>query len=96
LPGFVLQRYLLVWLIFSSSISYIWPAQWSHEVDFFDPFKAPTTVMISWLIGITMFVTGMMLPRDEIRQVIRGWPVVVGGTVVQFATMPKCKMQNAK
>mgnify|MGYP002527554365 CR=1 FL=1 len=35
-----------------------------------------------------MFAIGMMLPRDEVRQVSRRWPVVLGGTVIQFATMP--------
>jgi BASS family bile acid:Na+ symporter len=84
----MLQRYLLAWLILSSSISYIWPALWSPELNFPDPFKATTTGMISWMIGITMFAIGMMLPRDEVRQVIRRWPVVLGGTLVQFATMP--------
>ena len=84
----MLARYLLAWLILSSTISYVWPDLWTHEPDLFDPFKATTTGMISCLIGITMFAIGMMLPRDEVRQVIRRWPFVLGGTVVQYATMP--------
>ncbi len=84
----MLQRYLLVWLLLSSILAYVWPAVLQITGGAFDPFMATTGGVISWLIGITMFAIGMMLPRDEVRQVIRRWPSVLGGTAVQFVTMP--------
>ncbi len=35
-----------------------------------------------------MFCVGMMLPRDEVRQVFRRWPTVFGGTAIQYSVMP--------
>ncbi len=84
----MLQRYLLAWLILSSTISYVWPLLRGWFAGIPDPFVATNAGMISWLIGITMFAIGMMLPRDEVRQAIQRWPAVLGGTVVQFGTMP--------
>lgn len=84
----MLERYLLAWLVLSSTISYFWPVLWGHEPGGFDPFVATTSAMFSWLIAITMLAIGMMLPRHEVGQVIRHWPVVLGGTVVQFTAMP--------
>jgi BASS family bile acid:Na+ symporter len=40
------------------------------------------------LIAVTMFAIGYMLPRNEVRQVARRWPAVLGGTAVQYTTMP--------
>ncbi|MCP3884775.1 MAG: hypothetical protein GY700_04745, partial [Propionibacteriaceae bacterium] len=37
---------------------------------------------------MTMLAIGSLLPRDEVRQVIRRWPTVLGGTAVQYASMP--------
>jgi BASS family bile acid:Na+ symporter len=44
--------------------------------------------LLSCLFAATMLVIGSMLPRDEVRQVARDWPRVLGGTLVQYATMP--------
>jgi BASS family bile acid:Na+ symporter len=40
------------------------------------------------MIAVTMFAVGYMLPRDEVRQVFRRWPTVLGGTAVQYTSMP--------
>lgn len=80
----MLERYLLAWLVVSSAISYSWPVLSRQIPSDFDPFVATTPAMISWLIGITMFAIGMMMPRDELRQVLRHWPTVLGGTLVQL------------
>ncbi len=40
------------------------------------------------MISVTMFAIGCLLPRDEIAQVLRRWPTVLGGTAVQYAAMP--------
>lgn len=84
----MLDRYLLVWLILSSTIAYFWPLLWRHGPDVGDPFVATTSGMFSWLIAITMLAIGMMLPRHEVREVIDRWPAVLGGTAVQFTAMP--------
>ncbi|MGD9128460.1 MAG: bile acid:sodium symporter family protein, partial [Planctomycetia bacterium] len=43
---------------------------------------------LNWIIAVTMFAIGSLLPRDEIRQVARRWPTVLGGTAIQYTTMP--------
>jgi BASS family bile acid:Na+ symporter len=35
-----------------------------------------------------MFAIGWMLPHDEVRQLGRRWPTVLGGTAIQYGTMP--------
>ena len=80
----MLQRYLIIWLVLSSLVAFMWPAWFSGA---WDPFLW-SEFLLSPLIAITMFCIGWMLPRDEVRQVFRRWPVVFGGTVVQYLTMP--------
>jgi BASS family bile acid:Na+ symporter len=43
---------------------------------------------LDYLIAITMFAIGSLLPRDEIRQVFRRWPTVLSGTAIQYTSMP--------
>jgi BASS family bile acid:Na+ symporter len=79
----VLERLLLLWLVLLCAIAYVWP-QWTG-LD--DPFLASK----SWLgplIAVTMLAIGSLLPRDEVRQVLGRWPTVLGGTVVQYGSMP--------
>lgn len=90
----MLQRYLLIWLTLLSLIAYAWPT-WisptqSGNVDAvapFDPF-AITQPALKYLFAATMFAIGCLLPRDEIREVVRRWPTVLGGTAIQYTTMP--------
>ncbi|WP_166830853.1 bile acid:sodium symporter family protein [Thalassoroseus pseudoceratinae] len=77
------QRFLLGWLILLSLLAYSWPS-WNPELD---PF-AISKPYLGWIITVTMFLIGGLLPRDEIRQVLKSWPTVLGGTLVQYATMP--------
>ena len=35
-----------------------------------------------------MFFVGWLLPRDEVRHVAANWPKVLGGTCVQYVSMP--------
>ena len=78
----MLERYLIVWLSLSSLAAYLWPPDIG-----FDPFRA-TSPYLSYLIAVTMLAIGWMLPREEVREVIRYWPTVLGGTFVQYASMP--------
>ena len=77
----MLERLLLLWLTVLSGIALWWPSGWP------DPFVATA----SWLAGVivlTMFAIGLMLPRDEVHQVIKRWPLVLGGTAIQYTAMP--------
>lgn len=40
------------------------------------------------LIVATMFCVGSLLPADEVKQLARKWPSVLGGTCVQYISMP--------
>ena len=83
----MLERFLILWLVLSSGIAYIWPLLFGDEA--FDPFsKDVSNYYLSWLIILTMFAIGWMLPRDEVQQVFRRWPTIVFGTGVQYITMP--------
>jgi len=78
----MLERYLVVWLSLSSLLAYLWPTSVG-----FDPFLA-TKDFLPYLIGLTMLAIGWMLPREEVYEVARHWPTVLGGTVVQYVSMP--------
>lgn len=80
----MLQRLLVVWLSLLSLLAYFWADLFGLR---FDPFLA-TRPYLGTLIGITMFTIGGLLPRDEVRQVMRRWPTVVGGTAIQYTSMP--------
>jgi BASS family bile acid:Na+ symporter len=88
----MIQRYLLVWLCLSSGLAYFWPqlvAQHSGRLPPWlnDPWSAGEPFL--WhMIAVTMFAIGYMLPRDEVRQVARRWPTVLGGTAAQYTAMP--------
>ncbi len=79
----MLQRYLLLWLTLLCFVALKWP-EW---VDGFDPFAA-TKGYLPWMISVAMFAIGCLLPRDEIAQVLKRWPTVIGGTAVQYISMP--------
>ena len=76
---------LLVWLLIVSGISFFWPSV--VGADFFDPFIA-SKPYIPWMIALTMFSVGAMLPREEVRQVRERWPHVLFGTLIQYTAMP--------
>jgi len=80
----MLQRYLIVWLVLSSLAAFFWPQLFPDAPDVFK-WSAP---LLEWLITVTMFAIGWMLPHDEVRQLTRRWPTVLGGTAIQYATMP--------
>ena len=79
----MLQRFLLLWLTLLCLLALAWPELgWG-----FDPFSL-TKPYLGQMITATMFAIGCLLPRDEIRQVLARWPTVIGGTAVQYGTMP--------
>lgn len=88
LNGFrtVLERLLLLWLTLLCWVAYAW-ADWFPGEGSFNPFVLSRS-WLGYLIAVTMFAIGSLLPRDEIRQVFRRWPTVLGGTALQYSTMP--------
>jgi len=79
-----LERFLLVWLVLLGLAAYFWP-RWFAGVP--DPFLS-TAGHLKYLFAVTMFAIGSILPRDEIEQVVRRWPTVLGGTAIQYLSMP--------
>ena len=79
----LIQRFLLIWLSLLSLSAYYWP---SFGIEF-DPFEH-TAKSLPYLIIVTMFGVGWMLPIDEIRKVASQWPKIIGGTFTQFLVMP--------
>lgn len=80
----MLERYLVVWLTLLSGLAYFWPKV-APEVT--DPFVA-TSVVLPYLISITMFSVGCLMRPDELRQVARDWRSVLAGTVIQYTATP--------
>jgi len=78
----LIQKFLLLWLILLSLTAYYWP----RTKITFDPFSQK--FLLPYFIIVTMFAVGWMLPVAEVKQVFRRWPVVLGGTAVQFIAMP--------
>ena len=82
----ILERFLLVWLVLLSALAYWWTS-WFSGPGAFDPFVA-SAKYLPYLIFVTMLAIGSLLPEDEIRQVFRRWPTVLGGTAIQYTVMP--------
>lgn len=80
----MLQRYLMLWLILSSGVSYVWPTVFPGVFDPFLPSKNALTIAIF----LVMFAVGSLLRLEEVRDVGRRWPAVIFGTSVQYGVMP--------
>ena len=76
-----IERYLLVWLMLLCAVAFFESSLPIHPFSAVGPY-------LKLLIVITMVAVGWMLPRDEIQQVIRRWPTVLGGTAIQYGAMP--------
>lgn len=75
------QGWLLIGLLISSGIAFVWPEAW----------WSPLVASKPWLGGLiaaTMFAVGCLLPVDEIRNVGKQWPLVLAGTALQYTVMP--------
>jgi len=82
----IVQRFLLLWLTVLSALAFYWPRLMSTA---FDPFiETDRLELLKPLFRVAMFSIGALLPRNEIEQVVRRWPSVLGGTAIQYAVMP--------
>lgn len=79
----MLQRYLVLWLVLSSALAVVWPELGLE----FDPFLE-SKKFLGYLVALTMFCIGMVLPVHEVKEVGKRWWLVLGGTAVQYASMP--------
>lgn len=90
----MLQRYILLWLVLSSGLAFLWPELHLSVagIDFsfaeYDPFQMAGGPAINALIVLTMFSVGTLLPIDEVNQVFLKWPRILGGTAIQYTCMP--------
>lgn len=80
----ILERLLVVWLTLLCLAAFYWTSWLPGRGD---PFVGSQPAL-SYLIAATMMAVGSLLPEDEIRQVLRRWPLVLGGTAVQYTAMP--------
>lgn len=87
----ILTKFLLVWLTLTCVLAYCWP---SLGVGF-DPFVLPSfdfglfkVSMAEIYIAVTMLLIGSLLPVEELKAVAKNWPQVLGGTCVQYLSMP--------
>ncbi len=86
----MLQRFLTLWLILSSGLAFLWPDLTRNILlipESWDPF-GQGEASLKPAIVVTMFSVGCLLPFDELRQVLRRWPVIFYGTCAQFVIMP--------
>lgn len=81
-----LQRTLIVWLLISSYVAFRWAEWFPQQAGLFRETIAGWHLNLS--IAVTMFAIGLMLPRDEVRLVLRRWPLILAGTTVQYTAMP--------
>lgn len=63
----------------------VWPLVFGPGA--FDPFVA-SHHWLGWIVAIVMFSVGTLLPVEEVRSVLRRWPLVLGGTALQYLSMP--------
>ncbi len=82
----VIERFLLLWLMLLCLAAYAWPERLG-TVEIGDPFLASKD-WLGYLIAVAMFAIGSLLPKDEVEQVFRRWPVVLSGTAIQYTSMP--------
>lgn len=81
----MLQKYLLLWLVLSSFLAAGWPHLLGDAT--FDPFLQ-SKPLVGTLVATIMFCVGTLLPVEEVRNVARRLPLVLGGTALQYVSMP--------
>lgn len=79
----ILERLMMLWLTLLCLIAYFFPAAGIP----FDPFVESKPYLAN-MIQLAMFAIGTLLPPDELRQLVRRWPTVLGGTATQYLAMP--------
>ena len=98
--GKILQQTLLAWLVGFSAAALFWnymnvpdPFLWTASVQLpatIDPVQWTGTSrpLLGMMIQLTMFCIGCLISVREIHDVFRRWPLVLGGTAIQYTSMP--------
>lgn len=81
----ILERYLILWLCLSSGAFLVWGQATAESAEVLDIFKIYT---MQPSIMLAMFCVGMLIPPEELREVVQRWQAVVCGTVTQYLAMP--------
>ncbi|HEY1065451.1 MAG TPA: bile acid:sodium symporter family protein [Pirellulales bacterium] len=71
------ERFVLLWLMLFAVVGYFAPA----------PFVA-VSAYLDLVIIAAMFFVGTLLRADEFTQVLKRWPTVLGGVLLQYTSMP--------
>ncbi len=80
-----LSKFLLIWLCLTCLLAFGWPQLFGAQA--LDPF-AVSKLFMQCLIAVTMLAIGSLLPLDEVKMVALRWKSVLGGTCVQYLSMP--------
>ncbi|MGZ0170772.1 MAG: bile acid:sodium symporter family protein, partial [Planctomycetales bacterium] len=97
--GRFIQKTLLVWLVVFSAAALLWtrlslpdPFLWTanFKLDSIDSVLlfGTSRPLLGIMIQLTMFCIGCMISVAEINEVFRRWPLVLGGTLIQYTSMP--------
>lgn len=89
----LLAKYLLLWLVATCVVAYFWPTLFGKDAA--NPFLLTANGM-STLIFVTMTAVGSLLPFEEVKAVAKRWPKTLGGTAVQYLSMPTLAFCAAK
>ncbi len=81
----ILSKYLLLWLVLVCVLGFFWKRLFGASAP--DPFTLNGNQMAT-LISLTMLAVGSLLPPDEVKGVAKNWPKILGGTFVQYVSMP--------
>lgn len=81
----MLERLLLAWLLLLSLVAVRWPTVAGSSAP--DPFLL-SKPWLGWLVALIMFSIGAILAVDEVKTVLKRWPLILGGTAVQYLSMP--------
>lgn len=83
--GQFIQKTLLAWLTLCSLAAFFWPDIAGAMT--LDPFLTSAPA-IPYQFAVTMFCIGCLLPRKEVDELATRWPTVLGGTSIQYLSMP--------
>lgn len=97
--GQLFQKTLLAWLVLFSAAALLWtrlgiadPILWTADFKFAfidsELLFGTSRPLLGIMIQLTMFCIGCMISVAEINEVFRRWPLVLGGTLIQYTSMP--------
>lgn len=97
--GQFIQKTLLAWLVVFSAAALFWsrfgigdPFLWTADftIDSIDSAKlfGTSRPLLGIMIQVTMFCIGCLISVAEINEVFKRWPLVLGGTLIQYTSMP--------